>query len=140
MSASRTCHTEKISDGQAQRWSPFSAIAVDGTYYTVAQFDEFKVPLGAALESPPSGPYQNGVSVRRFAGGLAILNPRSDPGRADSNRTAQTITIPTSWGLFKRFSGTQDSATNNGQNLPLNSSGVPYITIPPGDGIILIRQ
>jgi hypothetical protein len=118
----------------------YVSIGVNGSYHDVVQFDEFNVPLGLAIDGPQRTPYQSGVYVRRFAGGLAIVNPRSNPGSAASNRAAVNITIPTSWGLFKRFSGTQDSATNNGQNLPLNGSGVPNITIPAGDGIILIRQ
>jgi len=96
--------------------------------------------LGAPLDPTQTAPYQSGVYFRRFQNGAALVNPRSNPGTHDNNRTAVNVTIPTSLGLFKHFQGTQDATTNNGQNLPLNGSGVPNLTIQPGDGIVLLRQ
>jgi hypothetical protein len=110
-------------------------------------FDEFDLAgtastswLGVAVDGPQRTPYQNGVYFRRFQNGAALVNPRSNPGSGNNDRTTVDVTIPTNLGLYKRISGTQDSTTNNGQNLPLNGSGVPHISIMAGDGIILINQ
>src|SRR5262249_4886125 len=96
--------------------------------------------LGTAIDPPQTAPYQNGVYFRRFQNGAVLVNPRSDPGHHDANRSAWDVTIPTSLGLFKRIAGAQDATTNSGQNLPLNGSGVPYVHLERGDGIILRRQ
>ncbi|MGH7996019.1 MAG: putative glycoside hydrolase, partial [Opitutaceae bacterium] len=98
-------------------------------------FDEFDLAgtattgwLGAAIDPPQTTPYQNGVFLRRFENGLAIVNPRTNPDL--SVRTAETITLPSG---YKHFLGKQDPVTNNGQ--PVTS-----ITIQAGDGVLLETQ
>jgi hypothetical protein len=95
--------------------------ANDNGYTNVQWFDEFDVDLGHAVDGPQLAPAQNGVYVRRFEKGLAIVNPK-DNG-------PQTIAIEPG---YQRFYGTQDSATNNGQ-------AVTTITLGDRQGIILIK-
>lgn len=104
------------------------------TETTDVWFDEFDLAgtattswLGAPIDPPQTTAYQNGVFVRRFQNGMAIVNPRTNPDL--TTRTAQTITPPSG---YKRFVGHQDSTTNNG-------AAVTTITIAAGDGIILIK-
>lgn len=110
-------------------------------------FDEFDLAgtattdwLGKAIDPPARKSYQDGVYLRRFEHGAALVNPRSNPGSKDNNRLAVDVAIPTGLGRYKRISGKQDSATNNGVDLPLNTNGVPHVVIQPGDGIILVNQ
>ena len=105
------------------------------TETTDVWFDEFDLAgtsttswLGAPIDPPQTTAYQNGVFVRRFQNGMAIVNPRTNPDL--TTRTAQTITPPSG---YKRFVGTQDSTTNNG-------AVVTTITIQAGDGILLVKQ
>ena len=97
-------------------------------------FDEFDLAgtsttswLGAPIDPPQTVAYQNGVFVRRFQNGMAIVNPRTNPDL--SLRSAQTITPPAG---YRRFVGNQDRTTNNG-------AAVTTITIAAGDGIILTK-
>ncbi|HEV8542428.1 MAG TPA: hypothetical protein VGR78_08550, partial [Verrucomicrobiae bacterium] len=83
--------------------------------------------LGAPIDPPQTVAYQNGVFVRRFQNGMAIVNPRTNPDL--SLRSAQTITPPAG---YRRFVGNQDRTTNNG-------AAVTTITIAAGDGIILTK-
>jgi hypothetical protein len=114
---------------------------------SVVWFDEFDLAgtsntswLGAAIDPPQRKPYQNGVYLRRFEHGAALVNPRGAPNTRDTNRPTVDVAIPTSLGKFKRIAGKQDPATNNGEPLALNAEGVPHVVLKPGDGIILVRQ
>lgn len=96
--------------------------------------------LGAAIDGPQRQPYQDGVYLRRFEHGAALVNPRGAPNTRDTNRQAVDVLLPVKLGKFKHLAGKQDPATNNGEPLPLNAQGVPHVVIKPGDGIILIRE
>jgi hypothetical protein len=95
--------------------------ANDNGYTNVQWFDEFNVDLGHSVDGPQLAPAQNGVYVRRFEKGMAIVNPK-DNG-------PQTITIEPG---YQRFLGTQDPVANNGL-------AVSTITLGDRQGIILIK-
>ena len=97
-------------------------------YGTVEWFDEFDLAgtastswLGKALTSPPRSEWKKGVWRRDFEGGIALVNPLGNG--------TQTITVEKG---FVRISGKQDQKVNNGRP-------VDTLTIPEGDGIILVR-
>ncbi|MGH7997498.1 MAG: putative glycoside hydrolase [Opitutaceae bacterium] len=139
----------------AARYAFASALMDDGYFsaegngYNEAAadwFDEYDLAgaartdwLGAAIDPPPTKPYQNGVYLRRFQNGAALVNPRSNPGTSANDRTEVDVTLPASLGHFKRFLGKQDPSINNGKELPLDAHGVPHLVIRAGDGIILVR-
>jgi hypothetical protein len=135
----------------------FASTLLEGGYFAVKNggynqkagvwFDEFDLAgtattswLGLPIDPPQRKPFQDGVYLRRFEHGVAIVNPRSNPGTKANNRAAVDVAIPTSLGRFKRFAGKQDPATNNGEALPLNTASVPHLVIKAGDGVILINQ
>lgn len=129
-----------------------------GTYTntTPLWFDEFDLAgeaaegtswLGVAIDPPQEDAYQDGVFLRRFENGAAIVNPRTNDvilGTGPEARPVRTtrVYIPTTQGLFKRINGTQAPTVNNGQNLPLDPDhgNTPYVDLFPGDGILLVRQ
>jgi hypothetical protein len=100
-------------------------------------FDEFDQFLGQAIDGPVRSPTWTsgaaaGAYMRRFQNGAAIVNPRLNPSaQGYSNRS--TVTIDLTGQGYKRFSGSQDSTTNNG-------AVVTTFNLAPGDGIILVRQ
>jgi hypothetical protein len=96
--------------------------------------------LGTAVDAPQRAPYQNGVYLRRFQHGAALVNPRGAPHTRDNNRSPVDVALPTALGKFKRLAGKQDPKTNNGEPLPLNADGVPHLVLKPGDGILLVRE
>ena len=108
------------------RYGLASALMDDGYfsysdgYDKVLWFDEFDVDLGFAIDPPQTSSWKQGVYMRRFERGMAIVNPK-DNG-------AQTVSIPSG---YKRIRGTQDPQTNNGE---VASS----VTLADRDGIILI--
>jgi hypothetical protein len=84
-------------------------------------------PRGAVQTGPRWNYGPLGVWAREFAGGIAILNPKGNG--------PQTLTLDDLGGArWKHLSGTQDPATNNGQNIMDN------ITLANRDGIILLRR
>jgi len=116
-----------VDDYQFMRYSLASCLMDDGYYAhkagsKVAWFDEYDVDLGAAIDPPPRAPWQNGVYRRKFAKGLAIVNPL---GNGD-----QTIQVEPG---YNRLLGTQDPNHNNGQ-------AVSSFVLRQGDGIILISE
>ncbi len=108
-------------------------------------FDEFDLAgagttgwLGGAVDPVQRVPRQNGIFARRFEQGLALVNPRTGPYLVNGNlvlRTAQSIDLGALFPgeHFRRFAGTQDPQTNNGQ--PVTGP----LTLQPGDGLILQR-
>lgn len=88
--------------------------------------------LGAPLLADPAPERLNAP----FADGLGVVAP--DVVRRDfehgivlnnSGTTAQTVDLG---GTFRHLSGRQDPATNDG-------SSVTSVTLPPGDGLVLLR-
>jgi len=90
-------------------------------YKAQTWFDEFDVDLGRAIDPPQFDAWQNGVHMRRFENGMALVNPKGNG----------TKTVQIGPG-YKRFSGSQDPATNNGQV-------VESVTLRERDGLILVR-
>ncbi|HVU23022.1 MAG TPA: Ig-like domain-containing protein [Opitutus sp.] len=116
----------------------FSFSAVNGTghvtYSDVSWFDEYDLAgtsttswLGAAVDPKQRSPKSSGVYIRRFANGMAIVNPKGNG--------SQTINLSTLFPgeTYKRISGTQDSTTNNGAT-------VTSLTIGARQGLILVKQ
>jgi hypothetical protein len=109
----------------------FTSCLMDNGYYEfslaanaysgIFWFDEFNTKLGNATTAPPTVAWQKGVYRRDFDNGIALVNPRGNG--------AQTVQLETT---FKKISGTQDPATNNGQT-------VQAVTLQDRDGVILLR-
>ena len=93
----------------------------DRTYTANFWFDEYDIDLGRAIDPPQFDEWQNGVYRRRFENGMAIVNPKGNGTR--------TVQIGPG---YKRFSGTQDPSTNNGQV-------AESVTLGERDGLILVR-
>jgi hypothetical protein len=122
------------------RWNRYgmTACLMDDGYYAMMVedgppeldwFDEFdggnlnKVGyLGYPIDPPQKSPWSQGVYRREFDNGLVLVNPKGNG--------TKTVDVGSGW---KRLSGTQDPAHNNGQ--PAST-----ITLPEQDGIILIRS
>lgn len=119
-------------DYKMMRYALTSALMDNGYFYytdvsgsqhfkSAWWFDEYDVDLGRAVDSPRTEAWQNGVFMRRFEKGMALVNPKAN-GR-------QTVQIPAG---YARFSGSQDPAINNGQP-------ASQITLNERDGIILVK-
>ena len=91
------------------------------SYSSVPWFDEYDIRLGQAIEGPQTSPWQEGVYRRLFKRGMVLVNPTVHPASVNIGAG------------YKRFAGRQDPAINSG--LPAER-----ITIPPEDGIVLIKQ
>jgi len=91
-------------------------------YTGVVWFDEYGANLGAAQgASPPTAAWQSGVWRRDYDNGIVLVNPKGNG--------PQTVDLG---GTFRKLSGTQDPATNNGL-------AVTSVTLLDRDGIILRR-
>ena len=90
-------------------------------YSSVPWFDEFSLDLGSPVDSSQTEPWQQGVFRRVFQKGMVLVNP---------GFFSKTIRIEQG---YRHFEGTQAREVNNGKP-------VADITIPPKDGIILIRN
>lgn len=102
-------------------------------YSNVTWFDEYDLTgsattnwLGAAVDAKQRTAKSNGVYVRRFQNGMAIVNPK--------NNGTQTIDLSVLFPgeTYRRINGTQDPATNNG-------AVVTTLTINARDGLILTK-
>ena len=91
-------------------------------YYGVVWFDEYNAKLGAAVSSPRTAAWQNGVWRRDFVNGIALVNPKGNGPR--------TVSLG---GTFVKIKGTQAPSVNSGQT-------VTTVTLQDRDGIILLRQ
>ncbi|MFC4597343.1 putative glycoside hydrolase [Cohnella hongkongensis] len=107
--------------GSALMENGYFSYSIDGEYHGVAWFDEFDVNLGKAEDGPQRTPWSNGVYMRRFENGMALVNPKGNG--------TQTVNIPAG---YARLSGTQDPTVNNGQ--PAST-----VTLAERDGIILVK-
>lgn len=103
------------------------------TYSDVDWFDEYDLAgtsttswLGAAIDPPPTSAIADGVYVRRFEHGMAIVNPK---GNGTGSINLSTL-FPGE--TYKRISGTQDSTTNNGTT-------VTSLSLPDRSGLILVK-
>jgi hypothetical protein len=98
-------------------------------YGTVLWYDEFDLAgtsttkwLGEAIDPPQTTPWQNGVYRRRFAAGVVLVNPKGNG--------SQTVSVGAG---YHRFSGTQDSTTNNG-------AAASSVTLADRDGLFLVAN
>ena len=98
-----------------------STTTSSGKYYGVPHFDEYNVDLGSANGGPSTSAWKSGVYRRDFANGIALVNPKGNG--------TKTVTLD---GSFKKISGTQVPAINNGAT-------VTSVTLNDRDGIILLR-
>lgn len=115
-----------------------------GEHKFYAYYDEFDVPLGYPTEIGETGPHDdahtlsNGIMVRFFNNGVAIMNPNSSPAPiSDSDLRG----LEGYAGPYWRFQGGQDPAHNNGQaftSITLDGHGFSDQSV--GDGIILMRS
>jgi hypothetical protein len=118
-------HGDKF-DYQTLRYGLASALMGDGYfsysdgYSDVLWYDEFDVDLGLAIDPLQTSPWKQGVYMRRFEGGMAIVNPKGNG--------TQSVSIPSG---YRRIDGVQDPATNNG-------AAVSTVTLADRDGIILV--
>lgn len=98
-----------------------------GTYNAVPWFDEFDLAgtastkwLGAAVDPPPTAPFEKGVWRRRFEHGMAVVNPKGNG--------VQTVGIEPG---YRRIAGKQ-SPVNDG-------TPVTTLTLNDRDGILLVK-
>lgn len=120
-------------DYQAFRYG-FTSTLMDDGYYSFnsinadsagfPMFDEYNYQhkLGAAISSPPTTAWQNGVYRRDFTNGIALVNPKGNG--------AQTVTLEAN---YTRITGTQAPSVNSGQT-------TRTLTLQDRDGIILMRN
>ena len=94
--------------------------SLENQYMSALWFDEYDVDLGRAIDPPQFGQWQNGVYMRRFENGMALVNPKGNGTR--------TVQIGPG---YRRIDGSQDRAVNNGQV-------VTSVTLSERDGLILI--
>lgn len=130
----------RSNDYQTFRYAFTSSLMNDGyftysidenytSYKPLAWFDEYDLAgtsntkwLGKTIDNPPTKAWQNGVYMRKFENGMAIVNPKGNG--------SQTIKIERG---YKRILGKQDAVINNGQI-------ADTITLKDRDGIILIKS
>jgi hypothetical protein len=112
------------------RYGLASAMLEDGRFVHIPStgtfeptwFDEFGAPIGTAVEAPPVAAARNGIWLRRYANGLVLVNP------------SKTVTASIDIGPgYKRLSGAQDPAVNNGQ-------AQQVVTLGPRQGLLMLKQ
>jgi hypothetical protein len=119
-------------DHQSFRYG-FASALMDNGYYAFSSssrygdfpwFDEYNYQhkFGAAVSSPPTTAWQNGVYRRDFENGIALVNPKGNG--------TQTVTLEAN---YIRITGTQAPSINSGQT-------VRTLTLQDRDGIILLRN
>ncbi len=117
-------------DYQSLRYGLGSCLLDDGyfsftdsakNYVGLVWFDEYDAKLGQATQTPATSAWQNGVYRRNFENGIVLVNPRGNGPRE--------VTLEED---FKRISGKQAPAVNNGQ-------ATRKVQLNDRDGIILLR-
>jgi hypothetical protein len=122
-------------DYQFLRYALASALMDDGyfsastDYNRIAWYDEFDLAgtastkwLGRAVDPPQVSAWRDGVYRRRFAHGMALVNPKGNGPR--------TVTIAPG---YRRIAGHQDPAVNSGLK-------AVSITLGERDGILLVKD
>jgi hypothetical protein len=115
-----------------------------GEHKFYAYYDEFELPLGYPTNVGGSGAEDdahelpNGVFVRFFDNGVAIMNPNSSPASiSDSDLKG----LDGYAGPYWRFLGGQDPVHNNGQSFTsITLDGHGFSDQSVGDGILLMRS
>lgn len=115
-----------------------------GEHKFYAYYDEFEVPLGYPTEIRQPGPgddthqLPNGIMVRFFDNGVALMNPNSSP---TSVNDADLKSLEGYSGPYWRFLGGQDPVHNNGQTFSsITLDGHAFRDQSVGDGLILVRS
>jgi putative glycosyl hydrolase-like family 15 (GHL15) protein len=97
-------------------------------YNDIYWFDEYDLAgnattswLGKAIDAPQNSPWQKGVYRRRFANGMALVNPRGNG--------TQTVQLEPGYSFIR---GNQDPTVNTGK--PAQS-----VTLIERDGILLVK-
>lgn len=98
----------------------FTYLPLSGGYRAI-WYDEFDAPIGKATESPPRAAWSNGVYRRVYENGIVLVNPTT---------SSKTVNVGSA---YKRLKGTQAPSINNG-------GSVTSVTVPPKDGLILIKR
>jgi hypothetical protein len=99
----------------------FSFTDERAVYSSVAWFDEYDVPLGAAVDPVQRQPWMGSVYRRRYEKAMALVNPGPEP---------QTLKLESGW---RRFAGRQAGEVNSG-------TPATTLTLPPRDGILLVKH
>lgn len=89
-------------------------------YSSVPWFDEYDFKLGKAISPPQTRPWKDNVYRRDFTQGIILVNPGQTPAN---------VTIEAG---FRHLKGAQAPLINDGQS-------VRQISIPPRDGLVLVR-
>jgi hypothetical protein len=133
------CQTFRYGFGSCLLNDGFFSVS-DSSYHDVLWFDEFDLAgtsspkwLGLPIDPPQTIPWSNGVYRREFTNGLVLVNPKGN-GSQTIDVTAELPILAAVGSGFRRFKGSQDSATNNGA--PVTSS----VTLADRDGLILVRE
>ena len=115
-------------DQRLMRYGLASALLDDGWFaYTVtgmkpAPFlDEYSAPIGKAAEPPPTAAARSGVWIRRYT---------NRHGAGQSGARPASVTVGEG---YRRLHGRQDPAVNDGRP-------VTTVTLPPKDGLVLLKQ
>ena len=85
-------------------------------------YDEYDARIGDPVQSPPTGPKQNGIWMRKYSNGLVLVNP--------SKTTTASIYVGSG---YKRLKGTQDPGVNNGY---VQST----VTLGPRQGLLMVKN
>lgn len=118
----------------------FASALMDNAYFdwkcgtsntAICWFDEYDAGdldtntswLGTPIDPPQTVPFQDGVFLRRFTNGVAIVNPKGNGVR--------TITIGPG---YRHILGTQDAITNNGESV------ASTVTLADRDGLLLVAE
>ncbi len=106
--------------------SYFSFDAGDAGHHRTWWYDEYEAPIGTprAAAKVVRGPTVGAVPAvwaREYTRGYALVN---------ATKKAEEISLP---GEFEKLRGTQDTRVNDG-------SIVTKITVPPEDGVVLLRR
>jgi len=136
------------------RWAIVSTLLDDGyvgisdvsplQYGSSVHFDEFgtvntlvtglsKGWLGQPIDAPQRVLWTGNLWKREYANGIVIINTDNDETNAAATVPVTSGTDPIGAGIYKRITGSQDSAFNNGQIVNANFS------LEPIDAIILER-
>lgn len=119
----------RLDDYQRMRYGLASSLLEDGyfsytelnsKYRTVAWFDEFDIDLGKPKDPPARTPWKKGVYRRNFEKGAVLVNP---------GPKAQVVILESG---YRRLSGKQDPATNNGQL-------ITSVKLAAKDGLIVLK-
>jgi hypothetical protein len=79
--------------------------------------------LGTAVDPPQTTSWSQGVWMRRYANGLALMNPKGNG--------SQTVTPPSG---YKHFTGSQAPTVNNGATV------TGTVTLADRDGLLLVKM